>query len=227
MLLPALAKAKAKAVTVRCFANLKNLGLATQLYSSDFNEYVPGDTFAGGYFFASLLAPYVAGPTVERAKLQDVNYVHEVYRKIPVYQCPAVKVNKAITRQDYTLHYTVNSIDFAHYQRTKQYQPAPYQKVPSVPGGPSAVAYICEVNVMGQLAPRDYGGWNLWDPSQATFNAAGRPNSSPRMIRANDKRHLGTTSLVFLDGHTEVRKMTPQTLPFQLFNPLEPIRAIP
>src|SRR5690242_19509440 len=87
MLLPALSRAKSKALTARCFTNLKNLGLATQLYAGDYNDYVPGDTFAGGYFFASLLAPYVAGPQIDRNKLQDVNFVHEVYRKIGVYQC--------------------------------------------------------------------------------------------------------------------------------------------
>lgn len=224
LLLPALSKAKAKALTVKCFANLKNLGLATQLYSSDNNDYVPGDTFAGGYFFASLLAPYVSGPSIDRAKLQDINFIHEAYRQIGVYQCPAVHPNRAKSREDFTLHYTVNSIDFNFYQRTKQDQPAPYQKVPAVPGGPSGIAYICEVNVLGQLSPRDYGGWNIWEPSQATFNTAGAPNSSPRMIRANDKRHLGTTSLVFLDGHTEVHKLTPKGMAFQLFNPLEPVR---
>jgi len=226
LLLPALSKAKAKALTVKCFANLKNLGLATQLYSSEFNDYVPGDTFAGGYFFASLLAPFVAGPKIDSAKLQDINFIHEAYRQIGVYQCPAVRANKAKAREDFTLHYTVNSIDFSFYERTRQYQPAPYQRVPAVPGGPSGLAYICEVNVMGQLSPRDYGGWNIWDPSQATFNTAGKPNSSPRMIRANDKRHLGTTSLVFLDGHTEVHKLTPKGMLFQLFNPLEPVRNV-
>src|SRR5262245_56187214 len=98
LLLPALSRAKAKALTVKCFANLKNLGLATQLYASDFNEYVPGDTFAGGYFFASLLAPYVAGPQIDRAKMEDINFIHEAYRKIGVYQCPAVHPNRSKTR---------------------------------------------------------------------------------------------------------------------------------
>jgi prepilin-type N-terminal cleavage/methylation domain-containing protein len=225
MLLPALSKAKAKALTVKCFGNLKNLGLATQLYASDFNDYVPGDTFAGGYFFASLLAPFLSGPKIERAQMQDPNSLHEAFRKIGVYQCPALKLNRSKAREDFTLHYTVNSVDFSHFERTKQYRAAPYQKVPSVPGGPSAVAYLCEINVLGQLSPRGYGEWNIWDPSQATFNVAGRTNSSPRMIRANDRRHLGTTSLVFLDGHTEIRKLTPKGMAFQLFNPLEPVRS--
>jgi len=40
------------------------------------------------------------------------------------------------------------------------------------------------------------------------------------MIYAKDPRHDGRTTLVFLDGHTEKRKLTAADLPFTLFNPL-------
>lgn len=227
LLLPALSRAKSKAQTTRCFANLKNLGLATQMYASDFNDYVPGDTFGGGYFFATLLAPYVSAPKIEQSKAQDPNYVHEIYRKIDVYHCPAVRKKSNKAADDYTLYYTINSIDFDFYRKTRQYAPAPYQKISAAPNGPASVAYLFEINIGGGLGPRDYGTWNVWDPSQTTFNRTGQPNSDPRMIKYNDKRHLGTTALVFLDGHTEVRKLNKNTLPFVLFNPLEPPTAKP
>lgn len=222
MLLPALSRAKDKARTTKCFSNLKNLGLATQMYADDFNDFVPGDTFAGGYFFATLLASYVAGPQIDRTKLLDPNYVHEIYKKIPVYQCPSVPVARKVSdkREPFVLHYTVNSIDFDKYRRTKQYDATPYQKVSSVPDGPSAVAYMFEVNTTGALGTREYGGWNVWDQSHTTFGPTGRPNSSPRMIRHDDKRHLGRTTMVFLDGHIETRALKKEQMPFKLFNPL-------
>jgi len=225
LLLPALAKAKEKARTTKCFANLKNMGLATQLYAMDFDDSIPGDTFGGGYFFASLLAPYIAGPEIDKSKLQDPNFLHEVYRKIPIYQCPSVSMRQKpeARREPFTLHYTINSINFDQYRQTKQYDAIPYQKVNAVPGGSGQVAYLFEVNTEGNLGPREYGGWNVWDQSHTTFSPAGRPNSSPRMIRADDKRHDGRTCLVFLDGHTEVRQMKKEKMPFSLWNPLHEV----
>ncbi|PYI83184.1 MAG: hypothetical protein DME26_15495 [Verrucomicrobia bacterium] len=43
MLLPALGKAKAKAHSVACLNNLKQWGLATQLYAADNNDFLPPD----------------------------------------------------------------------------------------------------------------------------------------------------------------------------------------
>ena len=219
MLLPALSRAKEKAKTTKCFSNLRNLGLATQMYALDHNDYVPGDTFGDGYFFANLLAPYVAGPTVDARRFTDPNYVHEMYKKIPVYQCPSVKP-KPNQRDPFVLHYTINSIDFARYRATRQYDAAPYQRVNAVPGSATELAYLFEVNTGGPLQPRDYGIWNVWDQTHTTFSPTGRTNTEPRMIHASDKRHLGRTTIVFIDGHTEVRALSTNGLPFKLFNPL-------
>lgn len=43
LLLPALAKAKEKATTIRCVNNMKQIGLAARLWSNDHNEMYPPD----------------------------------------------------------------------------------------------------------------------------------------------------------------------------------------
>src|SRR5882672_1039849 len=47
MILPALAKAKAKALQTTCVSNLKQVGIATQMYADDNDDTLPGPVFAG------------------------------------------------------------------------------------------------------------------------------------------------------------------------------------
>jgi prepilin-type N-terminal cleavage/methylation domain-containing protein/prepilin-type processing-associated H-X9-DG protein len=67
MLLPALAKAKAKAKTVHCASNMKNWGYATVMYMGDYQDRLPpfGDlsTDYNMDFWHMKLAPYVARRT--------------------------------------------------------------------------------------------------------------------------------------------------------------------
>ena len=65
LLLPALAKAKAKANTISCAANMKNWGWATIMYEGDFGDKFPlfGEDGTPPYtqpFWFEILAPYVA-----------------------------------------------------------------------------------------------------------------------------------------------------------------------
>ena len=64
LLLPALAKAKAKANAITCMNNMKNWGYATIMYEGDFSDRFPlfGEN-SGNYtkpFWFEILAPYVA-----------------------------------------------------------------------------------------------------------------------------------------------------------------------
>jgi prepilin-type N-terminal cleavage/methylation domain-containing protein len=64
MLLPALAKAKAKAQSIQCMSNMKQWGLATTMYMGDNEDKLPlfGDTYPytpTTLFWYQKLAPYV------------------------------------------------------------------------------------------------------------------------------------------------------------------------
>ena len=58
MLLPALAKARAKARSISCISNLKQCGLALAMYSEDSNTWLPLN--AGGFYYTKL-APRCTG----------------------------------------------------------------------------------------------------------------------------------------------------------------------
>jgi prepilin-type N-terminal cleavage/methylation domain-containing protein/prepilin-type processing-associated H-X9-DG protein len=64
MLLPALARAKAKANTISCATNMKNWGYATVMYEGEFNDKFPlfgnDNTDYTQPFWFEILAPYVA-----------------------------------------------------------------------------------------------------------------------------------------------------------------------
>ncbi|RME96504.1 MAG: type II secretion system protein [Verrucomicrobia bacterium] len=222
LLLPALSRAKQKALTTACFNNLRQLGLATHLYAMDNEDWVPGDTFAGGYFFANLLAPYIDKP-IDPSRYTDGNVLYEAYKEIETFHCPAFKPKPG--REEFVLHYTINSIDFNLYRAKRQYNAAHYQRQNAVPT-PSQTAYLFEINDSGPISPRGFASWNIWNPNHTTYDENNRPNSQPRMIRHNDVRHGGVTTLVFLDGHTEVRHLDSVSMnsgvPFRLFNPLAP-----
>src|ERR1035437_9482770 len=87
MLLPALAKAKAKAQTIRCASNMKNWGYATQMYMGDYNDCLPffGDDSANydAEFWHAKLAPYVARLVQQGVLFSDTSVWTNELRKCP------------------------------------------------------------------------------------------------------------------------------------------------
>ncbi|HIG28268.1 MAG TPA: type II secretion system protein [Verrucomicrobiales bacterium] len=232
MLLPALGRAKEQARTTKCFNNLRQLGIGTQLYSMDHDDWVPGDTFGGGYFFANLLAPYIA-KNIPQDKINSPDDLYERYRQIETYHCPSLTIKQKPdlgppgrgrrNQGRIVLHYTINTIDFANFSTSRNYRAAPYQKISTIPGF-SRTAYLVEINDGGPISAKGYGTWNVWNDQHTPFNTRGVANRNPRMIAHDDDRHLGITNMSFLDGHTEKRKLaysqSNNGVPFRLFNPL-------
>src|SRR5262245_9220964 len=50
MLLPALAKAKQKAMQANCTSNLKQIGYAISMYTVDYQDFLPGPCWTGMFF---------------------------------------------------------------------------------------------------------------------------------------------------------------------------------
>src|SRR3954462_9786638 len=69
MLLPALAKAKEKAKTIQCINQLKQMGLATEMYANDNNDRFPGNQHNLPSWLASLA--YYNGTNVYHCPLEQ------------------------------------------------------------------------------------------------------------------------------------------------------------
>jgi prepilin-type processing-associated H-X9-DG protein len=81
--------------------------------------------------------------------------------------------------------------------------------------------YIAEGNFDVLKPDKQFYAYDVFKPNYFTFAKNGAENSRPRMIHADDGRHGGKTSLIFCDGHTEVRPLNSVDIPFRIFNPLD------
>jgi len=87
MLLPALARAKSKAVSIQCLNQLRQIGLSTVMYAADNQDYLPRSTHSAMAFgqqpWALALGPYFTGKPLSKPDAVFTNLLNTVYR------CPA------------------------------------------------------------------------------------------------------------------------------------------
>jgi prepilin-type N-terminal cleavage/methylation domain-containing protein/prepilin-type processing-associated H-X9-DG protein len=87
LLLPALARAKSKAHTIKCASNMKNWGYATVMYLGDYNDQLPYFGYSGTDYYQpfwhALLAPYVARLTQPGVLFTQTEIYTNQVRKCP------------------------------------------------------------------------------------------------------------------------------------------------
>jgi len=102
MLLPALAKAKEKAVRATCQNNVKQIALAMHMYANDSREYLPEANWnapwvrRGWLYDATLGSPpnLLAAPyNTDPKRAYETGLLWDYMKSMPVYRCPLDKTN--------------------------------------------------------------------------------------------------------------------------------------
>ena len=91
MLMPALARSKGKAQTIKCLSNQKQIGIAFKLYVDDNNDYFPvhdGWGSTGGKYWTNFYSGNYAGDY--GGKVQETNRPLNKYAgNVEIFHCPA------------------------------------------------------------------------------------------------------------------------------------------
>jgi len=193
ILMPALGAARSQANTIRCAANLHDIGRAMQMYANDFKGKIPRGYHYGGWYqsghilWAEAISRYVNHP-IEVADLSPARdaVLAQRFREVAIYQCPSFPNDRQ------PLDYVSNSWEGGG-------------------GNDGAAIVVTKIRRSSEVVFLTEGNNNrltevfvyhdVWDPSH--LPTVGRPTfrNMPDARVLNDQRHRGRINLLYLDGH--------------------------
>ena len=191
MLLPALANAKKKAQVTTCLNNLRQFGLATQLYGGDYRDYFPDPNWnppwgagAGWLYlpiFSTVPQPNAANPTIPYSGGLLWPYI----ANIKTYWCPADNTNAPNStwknRTDKLSTYIMSGGVAGFYA----HKIPPYK--------------ITDIKIST--------GYYMWEPDDS--QGAGAYNdgaSTPQISEGASRRHLPGSVVLGIDSHAQFIK---------------------
>ncbi len=219
MLLPALAKAKAKANAIKCASNMKTWGLSLTMYADDNQQCLPyfcltenlADVSTNIYVF-DILAPYVGKQT---QALDNSAVIND-----PVRQCPGGSFGAPpYTPRSQVANYSITNwncwvgVNFGLYQAGQKLNAPFYYQVTgsAAPAPPVRVASISNSSqaMMFMDVVFEYVYSPLYDAWNVDANGDGIPDSNANYLPFNNGRptvHNNGANLACLDGHVERQK---------------------
>ncbi|KAB2671301.1 MAG: prepilin-type N-terminal cleavage/methylation domain-containing protein [Verrucomicrobia bacterium] len=226
MLLPALGKAKTKALGTKCMSNMKQLQLAFQLYADDYRgEFMPNTYGGDGWVRGSMDFSDSNPSNYDPQTLLDrkTALLGPYTASVGIYQCPA----------DWT---TVKRPLVGQVRRIRSVSAS--QAVGSWTDGGATMGYWLDSKQVG-IFPANRGGrwqvfgkdgaaqkpsqiWVFTDEHPASVNDGGFGNRIPDTLAATSQQgwvdfpaafHGGAGAFSFLDGHAETHKWLEKARP--------------
>jgi prepilin-type N-terminal cleavage/methylation domain-containing protein len=208
MLLPALAKAKAKGQRTYCMNSLKQVSLFMQLYTDDYDDTFPGHRNEGlpRGTNQKILTNWWGNTIIGYARGQS-----------NLFRCPAMKGRRTDNGVRWEWRFDCDMVGYGYnaYFLGRH----PYDAETINVGGinfaatwrfkRSAIVSPAENLVIGESMPTSALEWSssLWWPAaRMNMDSANGQNSRRQFEGVDPIRHLGTGIVVFNDGHSEARK---------------------
>jgi prepilin-type processing-associated H-X9-DG protein/prepilin-type N-terminal cleavage/methylation domain-containing protein len=196
ILLPALNAAREHANTLKCAANLRQIGQAMQTYANDNRGKVPldywhTDQYRDGHIFWAESFAYIfkqrlpaVPPNPDRDKT-----LAPYLAKIGVYQCPSNPNEQ-------------QPVDFAItgcWISGTSSSMLPITKIRH----PAMTIYLTEANSKN---PIDYFmQYDIWEVGHLAVSPQGSNKLNPNSRMLNDQRHRGKANALYLDGHVAAK----------------------
>ena len=219
MLLPVLAKAKARAMTTQCMANTKQIGVAMALYVQEHDDMYPyAGYYTGDYQYQiswdDLLHPYLGG-TAPQSEL-DVAIMDRLY-SLKLFKCPSDRIEITIGWANYGQRRSYSMIDTG-------YGFVPVGKALPPPTYGVGVQWLIKDGSRPNYDAPGYKSSVVADPS-GTLALAENPkynnivgNIWPASIQTPQDQtnnygqavlalHAGRFNYLLHDGHSELRKV--------------------
>ncbi|MBN1972099.1 MAG: type II secretion system protein [Sedimentisphaerales bacterium] len=198
ILMPALQKVKKQAQATTCLSNLKQIGLASYLYSSDNDSYIPRGAGGGTTTWFIQFLPYLG----QKHNTGD-------YRTVSIYECKSFPrtgtgLNK-IPNSEQTVCYVINGWTFSNSTDT-QGSPVTRATKLSVFKKPSRTLYMAD-NEDGDWRPiiqtEDSQELTRCDVFDQGHLPASESHDILRGRRIARERHSKGSNVLFLDWHSE------------------------
>jgi prepilin-type N-terminal cleavage/methylation domain len=189
IIIPVTGRVRESAKSARCLANLRQLGLATNLYAQDNKGYYPfGYIKATDVRWHHLIHSYLGVVTPTNT---------EKTRSTSVHLCPSERTELASASDQHRTNYSANP----QVMREKKDDSTQARKTSAVLR-PSQVVIIADGTVASN-GGSDWGFYNQtgWDNSNVAQAENVVPNEETEDHRRISWRHQNRTQVVFADGH--------------------------
>lgn len=209
MLLPALAKAKAKGQRTYCLNSLKQVSLFMQLYTDDSNDTFPGHRNEGLPMGSNqkIKSNWWGNTIIDYGRGQS-----------NLFRCPAMKGRRNDNNIRWEWAFDVDMVGYGYngfFLGQHPYAGDPNFSVAGIRFGTthrfkrSSIVSPAENLLIGDSQPTQALEWSssLWWPAARMNNDPAHGTNSRRQYEGIDPiRHMKTGVVVFNDGHSEARK---------------------